>query len=196
LNNNDIQKEAEEIAVDAERTKAQKIADRFGNIVSSRRSKWFMFFAGIMLLPWGIFAMVHWQDIVDIRHVEDLGDKLEWIGGIGLGYIVIFGFAFVAISIFFVLVFCAGFVSYFRRLSIASENYTKPAIYNIISIIPIVWLLAWIAYIDKMSLTLLVVISWCLLLVAIVERPLNNWNKPVSLIQMFKKKKNGKPEQD
>jgi len=196
LNNDAFQKTVDEIAVDAERTKAQKIADRFSNIVSSRRSKWFMFFAGIMLLPWGIFAMVNWQDIIEIRHVEELGDKLEWIGGIGLGYVVIFGFAFVAISIFFVLVFCAGFVSYFRRLSIASGNYVKPAVYNLISIIPIVWLLTWIVYIDKMSLTLLIVISWCLSLVAVVERPLNNWNKPISLIQMFTKRKNGKSTED
>jgi len=192
LKNNDIQLEVNDIVEDAERTRTQKIANRFSNVISSRRSKIFMLFAGIMLLPWGIFAMVHWEDITDVRHVEDLGDKLEFIGGIGLGYIVIFGFAFIAISIFFVLVFCAGFVSYFRKLSVESEKYVKPAIYNLISIIPIVWLLAWIVYIDEMSLTLLVVISWALLLLAVVERPLNKWNQPMSLIQMFKKRKNGK----
>jgi len=192
----EVRKKWEEDIKDATRSKKEKLADRFSNIVSSRRSKLFMIFTGIMLLPWGVFALVHWKDIVDIRHVEELGDKLEWIGGVGLGYVVIFGFAFVFISIIFTLVFCAGFTSYFRRLSIASEGYIKPAVYNLISIVPMVWLLAWIVHIDKMSITLLTIISWCLVLLSLVERPLNKWFKPFSFMQLIKKQKNEQQTED
>lgn len=185
----ETKKKIEEDIEDAVKTKKEKIANKFSNIISSKRSKLFLIISGIMLLPWGVFALIHWQDIVDVRDVENLGDKVEWIGGIGLGYIVIFGFAFIAISILFTLFFCAGFTSYFRRLSVNSIGYIRPAVYNIISIVPMIWLLTWIVYIDKMSLTLLVIISWCLILVSIVERPLNKWNKPFSLISLIKKNK-------
>lgn len=183
-------KKIEEDIDEATKNKKEKMIHRFNNIVSSRRSKIFVIITGIMLLPWGVFALINWQEIVDVRHVDDLGEKLEWIGGVGLGYIVIFGFTFIVISILFTLVFCAGFTSYFRKLSVNSLGYIKPAIYNVISIMPMIWLLTWIVYIEKMSFTLLVIVSWCLILISMTERPLNRFNRKFTLLQLIKRKKN------